>query len=163
MSARHPALRPTTSTPAATSTGTDLSGRAVGAQTGPHNKVPAGSDPGLRRAAIFFALAALLHNGDHFRRGLDSVTAELQVAGWAGMALSAVAIAVVLRGHRTAPLVAVSAGFPLALGFASDPFVSGGASVLSIVASILEILGAAWLGVAGLAALRRSGGLAASA
>lgn len=131
-------------------------------------------DAGLRRAAVFFAVAAVLHNGDHFRRGLDSVTAELQVAGWAGMALSALAIVVVLRGHRTAPLLAMSAGFPLAIGFAaahwlprwsalSDPFVNGGAGWFSIVASILEIVGATWFGVAGWVVLRRQGGLARSA
>jgi len=131
-------------------------------------------DAGLWWAAIFFAVAAVLHNGDHFRRGLDTVTAELQVVGWAGMAISALAIVLVLRGHRTAPLIAISAGFPLAIGFAaahwlpewsalSDPFVDGGASWFSIVASILEIIGAAWLGVAGWVALRRHDGLARSA
>jgi len=128
-------------------------------------------DAGLRRAALAFAFGALVHNGDHFRRGLSSVTPQLQAVGWLGMTLSVVAIVVVLSGHRTAPLVAVSAGFPLALGFTaahwlphwsslSDSFVEGGAGWLSIVASLLEIGGALWLGVAGVVALRRTGGLA---
>lgn len=174
-----PARRPSTHQAWSTSpaTGGDIDAAAVIGTTDPGAsgaRPSERSEAGLRRAAIFFAVAALLHNGDHFRRGLDSVTAELQVAGWAGMAVSAVAIVVILRGHRTAPLVAVSAGFPLALGFAaahwlpqwsalSDPFVSGGASGFSMVASVLEIVGAAWLGVAGWRALHRAGGLASAA
>ncbi len=127
-------------------------------------------DANLRTAALAFAVGSVIHNGDHFRRGLDSVSRELQAVGWLGMSVSLVAVVVVLSGHRTAPLVAVSAGFPLALGFIgahwlptwsalSDPFVEGGASWFSIVASLLEIGGALWLGVAGLMALRRRGGL----
>ncbi|HEX2576396.1 MAG TPA: hypothetical protein VHK88_08615 [Aquihabitans sp.] len=126
---------------------------------------PAG---GLRLAAVGFAVAAVLHNADHLRRGLGGVTTELQVAGYAAMALSALAVVVVLVGHRTAPIVAVAAGFPLAAGFAashwlphwsalSDPFVDGGAAVVSIVASLLEIAGALWLGAAGLRVLRHDG------
>jgi hypothetical protein len=126
------------------------------------------TDPGLRHAAIGFAVAAVLHNGDHFRRGLSSVTAELQVVGWIGIALSAFAIVMVLIGHRWAPIIAVAAGFPLAIGFAaahwlphwsalSDPFVDGDAQIASIVASLLEIAGALWLGIAGLLVLRREG------
>lgn len=118
-----------------------------------------------------FAFGALAHNGDHFRRGFNTVTPQLQAVGWLGIALSVAAIVVVLSGHRAAPLVAVSAGFPLALGFTaahwlphwsslSDSFVEGGAGWMSIVASLLEIAGALWLGIAGLIALRRRGGLA---
>ena len=131
-------------------------------------------DAGLRHAAGGFLVAAVLHNGDHFRRGISTVSVELFWVGNLGMVLSAVAIVLVLVGHRTAPLVAVSAGFPLALGFTaahwlptwsalSDSFVHGGVSWFSIVASLLEIAGALWLGVAGLRALRRQGGLASAA
>ena len=132
------------------------------------------SDPGLRHAAIGFAVAAALHNADHFRRGLSSVSGELQAAGWVGIGVTIAAVAMVLAGHRTAPLVAVSAGFPLAIGFTaahwlptwsalSDSFVEGGASRLSIVASLLEIAGALWFAVAGVRAVQRNGGLASAA
>jgi hypothetical protein len=128
-------------------------------------------DRELAFAALAFLVAAVLHNADHFRRGTDSVTTELLVTGYLGMALSAVAIGLVLAGHRLAPLVAVSIGFPLALGFTaahwlptwsalSDSFVEGGAEPVSIVASLLEVAGALALAVAGLRALRRQGGLA---
>jgi hypothetical protein len=135
--------------------------------TGPHRQ----ADAGLRRAAWFFLGAAVLHNGDHFRRGVSTVTTELFWVGSLGMVISAVTVYLVLSGHRTAPLAAVAAGFPLALGFTaahwlphwsalSDTFVHGGVATISIVASLLEIAGALWLGFAGLAALRRQGGLA---
>ncbi|CAN5756840.1 hypothetical protein BH10ACT1_BH10ACT1_30940 [soil metagenome] len=132
------------------------------------------ADAGLRHAAWGFLGAAILHNGDHFRRGIDTVSAELFWVGNLGMVVSAVAIHLVLSGHRSASLVAVSAGFPLAIGFTaahwlptwsalSDTFVDGGVSWLSIVASLLEIAGALWLGIAGLRALRHQGGLASAA
>ena len=90
------------------------------------------------------------------------------------MALTALAVVLVLRGHRLAPLVAVSAGTGLAIGFLavhwlpgwgefSDSFVDGGAAVTSMVASLLEVAGAVWLAVAGWRALRARGGLASAA
>ncbi len=129
------------------------------------------ADAGLRWAAWSFLGAAVLHNGDHFRRGVNTVSTQLFWVGSLGMVISAVTIYLVLSGHRTAPLAAVSAGFPLALGFTaahwlprwsalSDTFVHGGVATISMVASLLEIAGALWLGFAGLASLRREGGLA---
>lgn len=127
-----------------------------------------GDDRGLRAAAIAFAAGAVLHNGDHFRRGVDAVTTHLFWLGNVGMVLTIVAIAVVLLRHRLAPLVAASAGFPLALGFAaahllpewsvfSDSFIDGDVSAFSWFASLAEIAGALALGVAGAVVLRRRG------
>ena len=145
-----------------------------GPDAGPLRRPHRQPDRGLRWSAIGFAIGGLLHNADHLRRGLSSVSGSLQVVGWLGIALSIATVTIVLLGHRTAPIVAVAAGFPLALGFTaahwlptwsslSDSFIEGGASRLSIVASLLEIAGALWLGTAGIIALRRRGGLAAAA
>lgn len=131
-------------------------------------------DAGLRHAALGFSVAVVLHTADHFRRGLGASPVGVQVLGNLGLILSVVAVVAILTGHRTAPLVAVAVGFPLAVGFLvvhwlpdwgpfSDSLVEGGASPLSQVASLLEVAGALWLGVAGLGALRRQGGLASAA
>jgi hypothetical protein len=116
-------------------------------------------------AAIFFAIGFAIHNGDHIRRGATSVTTELFWAGNAAAVVSVAAIVLVLTRHRLAALVAVWAGFPLAIGFAaahvlptwsalSDSFVDGHVSAFSWVAALLEIAGALVLGVAGLYVLR---------
>ena len=97
------------------------------------------------------------------------MTPELFVAGNLAAVVSVTAIVLVLRRHRLAALVAVAAGFPLAIGFTaahmlptwsvlSDSFVDGHVSVFSWVASISEIVGALALGFAGLAVLRSRSG-----
>lgn len=131
------------------------------------------ADRGLRLAAIGFAISAALHNADHVRRGFDDTTLGVQGLGWAGMALTVLAVVLVLRGHRLAPLVAVSAGLGLAVGFLavhwlpgwgefSDSFVDGDAQAISKVASLLEVAGALWLAGAGWRALQARGGLASA-
>jgi hypothetical protein len=120
----------------------------------------------LRYAAVFFLIGFAVHNADHIRRGVSSVTPELFVAGNLAAVISVAAIVLVLRGHRLAAQVAVAAGFPLAIGFTaahmlptwsalSDSFVDGHVSVFSWVASLLEIAGALALGLAGFYVLRR--------
>ena len=120
----------------------------------------------LRYAAVFFLIGFAVHNADHIRRGVSSVTPELLAAGNLAAVVSVAAIVLVLRGHRLAAQVAVAAGFPLAIGFTaahmlptwsalSDSFIDGHVSVFSWVASLLEIAGALALGFAGLAVLRR--------
>jgi hypothetical protein len=122
-------------------------------------------DRALRYAAALFAVGVVVHNADHVRRGTDSLTPQLTVAGWGGLAISVVAIALVFFRHRLAPVVAVAAGFPLALGFVaahwlptwsvfSDSFVEGGVRPVTQAASLLEIVAALALGAAGLAVLR---------
>ena len=96
----------------------------------------------LRWAAVFFLVGFAIHNADHIRRGASSVTPELFVAGNLAAVVSVTAIVLVLRRHRLAALVAVAAGFPLAIGFTaahmlptwsvlSDSFVDGHVSVFS--------------------------------
>lgn len=128
----------------------------------------------LIAAAYLFAFGSAIHLVDHLRRGQGSVTDQLYVAGNVGLILQVAVITLVLTRHRTAPIAAVSAGFPLALGFIaahwlphwsslSDSFVDDGAAVFSYVASLAEIVGALAVGIAGLAVLRDRGGLASSA
>jgi hypothetical protein len=123
-------------------------------------------DRGLRVAALLFTLAVLLHNGDHARRGGDSVGTDLFAAGSGAILLEVAVVVLVLQRHRLAPLVATVAGFSLAAGYVvahvlpprgwlSDSLFSGGASPLSQAAAVLEIAAALGLGTAGAVALRR--------
>ena len=125
-------------------------------------------------AALLFAAAVLLHNGDHARRGGDSVTADVFWVGTAAILLEVGVVVLVLQRNRLAALAAVSAGLGLAAGYVlvhvlpgrswlSDPLFDGGASALSQAAALLEIAAATALGIAGLVEIRRRGGLAASA
>ncbi len=77
-----------------------------------------------------------------------------------------IAIALVLMGHRLAPMFAVAVGFPTALGVAashllprwssfSDALPGSGVGALSYAAVIVEIVGALALGMAGTYTLRR--------
>jgi hypothetical protein len=119
----------------------------------------------LTYAACFFAAALVLHGLDHLRRGLTVVTPEVL---WGGVLLSmagAVAVVLVLSGHRLAPLVGVAVGFPSGIGVVaahllprwsalSDSFVSNGADLVSWVAVLAEIAAAFALGVAGARVMR---------
>src|SRR5688572_1167197 len=118
-------------------------------------------------AGWLFALGSAVHLADHLRRGTDSVTDQLTVAGNLALVVQVVVITLVVTRHRVAPLAAAAAGFPLALGFAaahwlphwsalSDPVWEIG-SWFSYLASSLEIVGALAVGACGLAAIRRSG------
>jgi hypothetical protein len=128
----------------------------------------------LIAAAYLFAVGSAIHLIDHLRRGQGSVTDQLYVAGNLGLILQVAVITLILTRHRIAPIAAVSAGFPLALGFTaahwlphwsslSDSFVDDGAAVFSYVASLAEIAGALAAGITGLAVLRDRGGLASAA
>lgn len=104
----------------------------------------------FRIGAVAFALAFVLHNADHFRRGLDVVTPYVL---WGGVALGAVAIGsivLVAIDHAYAPPAAVVAGVALGLGAAvshllptwsvfSDPLWSNGADALTWAAVVLEV------------------------
>ena len=128
----------------------------------------------LHAAATLFALAVLFHNSDHLRRGGDSVAADVFVAGSLAIVLEVGAVALVYMRHHWAPLAAVAAGFPLALGYLvvhftpersllNDSLVSGNAAAVSIVAATLETVTALLLGLAGLNLLRKRGGLVSAA
>jgi hypothetical protein len=127
----------------------------------------------LRVAAVAFTVAVLLHNGDHVRRGADAVASDVFWAGSLSILLEVAVVAVVVAGHRVAPLLATATGFGLAAGYVlvhalparswlSDPLFAGGAEGVSQAAALLEIAAALLLGAAGALALRQRGGLASA-
>jgi hypothetical protein len=118
-------------------------------------------------AGYVFAFGSAVHLFDHLRRGQGSVTDTLFLAGNLALIAQVVVITLVVTRHRTAPLAAAAAGFPLALGFfvahwlpewseLSDPVWEIG-DAFSYVASALEIAGALAVGVVGLAIVRARG------
>ncbi len=118
-------------------------------------------------AGCLFALGSAVHLFDHLRRGQDSVTEELYWTGNLALVVQVAVVTLIVTRHRTAPIAAAAAGFPLALGFTaahwlpewsalSDPLYDID-SPFSYVASTLEIVGALAVGLAGLAILRARG------
>ena len=119
----------------------------------------------LHAAATFFAVAVLVHNGDHLRRGGDSVSGDVFWLGSAAILLEILVVVLVYMRHPFAPMLATVAGFQLALGYLgvhftpertwfSDSFTDG-AQAASIAAASLETTAALVLGVVGAMALRR--------
>src|SRR6266498_2729341 len=72
----------------------------------------------LRFTSVVFLAAVLVHGADHVRRGVDVVTTQVLVAGTVQFVLAVVAVALVFRGHRLAPVAAIAVGFASAVGFA---------------------------------------------
>ena len=119
----------------------------------------------LRVSAVVFALAVAVHGADHVRRGVDAVTAVVRGAGATQAVLVAVAVVLVFRRHRLAPLVAAIVGVVSAVGFAaahllpqwsafSDPFtgtvVAPGVTAFSWFTAAFEIAAGVAFAVAGL-------------
>ncbi len=131
--------------------------------------IPADPTDRLRVAGLAFAVGSAVHVVDHLRRGQDSITELLYVAGNLALVLQVVTITLVLVGHRRAPVVAVAAGFPLALGFLAAHWLPEWSDLsdpvweieswtgFSYLASSLEIVTATAVGIAGLALIRRDG------
>ena len=127
------------------------------------------TDHWLVRAGWLFAGGTAIHLFDHLRRGQGSVTETLYWAGNLALVLQVVVITLVLTRHRLAPLAAASAGFPLALGFASAHWLPEWSAMsdpvweidswtwFSYVASTAEIVGAVAIGVIGIGITRRRG------
>ena len=127
----------------------------------------------MLRIATMFALAVLVHNGDHLRRGGDSVSAQVFWVGSTAVLIEvAVVVAVFLR-HPMAPVAAVAAGFGLAAGYLlvhftpqrgwlSDSLTSGHPSAFTVFAALFETTAAIGLGATGMWRLRQ-GGLAGTA
>jgi hypothetical protein len=123
----------------------------------------------LVAAGWLFAAGSAVHTVDHLRRGQGSVTEELYWLGNVALVLQVVVITLILTRHRLAPLAAVAAGFPLALGFAaahwapewsamSDPLTEIRSwPWFSYLASTLEIAGALAVAITGLAIVRAKG------
>lgn len=128
----------------------------------------------LFTAAALFTVAVLVHNGDHLRRGFDSVATDVFVAGTLGIVLEVGVVALACARHRLAPLGALAVGASLAPAYVvvhflperswlSDSFPSAAdVSPMSWFASSFEVVAAAALAVAGWVALRDRGGLAAT-
>ena len=125
-------------------------------------------DQVLRCAALLYLVGFLLHTGDHLRRGVDVLTPEVFWAGVASSILVVVAITLALVGHRLAPLIAVAAGFPVALGVAavhlapqwsafSDSLPDGHVDAWTWAAVLVEIAGALAFAAAGAYVLRQRG------
>jgi hypothetical protein len=123
----------------------------------------------LLAAGWLFALGSAVHIVDHLRRGQGSVTDELQWVGTLALVLQAVVVTLLLTRHRQAPLLAVAAGFPLALGFFAAHWLPEWSALsdpawqidswrwFSYVASTTEIVGALAIAVAGLGVVRDRG------
>ena len=129
----------------------------------------------LRRTALIFAAAVLVHGGDHLRRGLDASPAAVVVAGTIQATVVVIAVAVVFRSTRWAAYAAMVTGFTSAALFIyahvlpidahvlpgfwtlSDSFVSEPHTEVnwfSWVTAALEIVAGIVFGVAGARALR---------
>jgi hypothetical protein len=123
----------------------------------------------LRYAGGLYAVGLVLHTADHVRRGLDVLTPEVSVAGYLSIGGGLLVLALILYGHRLAPIAAVAYGLPAAIGTAashllphwssfSDAFPGAhgtGVTGVSWAVVLLEIAGHVALAVAGLACLRR--------
>lgn len=126
-------------------------------------------DQRLLAAGWVFALGSTVHILDHLRRGQGSVTDELHWVGTLALVLQAVVVTLVLTRHRLAPLVAVAAGFPLALGFFAAHWLPEWSALsdpawqidswrwFSYIASTTEIVGALAIALAGLGVVRDRG------
>jgi hypothetical protein len=126
-------------------------------------------DQRLVAAGWLFALGSAVHIVDHLRRGQGSVTDELNWVGTLALVLQAVVVTLLLTRHRLAPLLAVAAGFPLALGFFAAHWLPEWSALsdpawqidswrwFSYVASTTEIVGALAIAVAGLGVVRDRG------
>lgn len=137
-------------------------------QTSDRRADTSGPEERLVRAGHLFAVGSAVHLVDHLRRGQGSITDALYWAGNIGLIVQVAVITLIVTRHRVAPLAAIAAGVPLAVGFAaahwmpewsslSDSFVEGGASWFSYGASIAEIAGALAVAVTGYLVIKDRG------
>jgi hypothetical protein len=127
-------------------------------------------DRWLRYAALFYATGLALHTADHVRRGVDAVTPQVLWAGNFSTLLGVTTVVLVLLGHRLGPLAAAIIGFQVAIGVSavhllpewsafSDAFPGAhgtGVTALSWTVVLIEITGAALMGVIGLSIVRNA-------
>jgi hypothetical protein len=126
----------------------------------------------FRAVSVVFLAAVLVHGVDHLRRGQDVVTTLVRVAGSVQLLLAVVAVVLVFRRHRLAPVAAVAVGLPSAVGFAaahllphwssfSDSFVGSergaGVNAFSWFTAVVEIAGDLAFAWAGAMVLRQRG------
>jgi hypothetical protein len=122
-----------------------------------------GEERWLRYAALFYATGLAVHTADHVRRGVDTVTPQVLWLGNISTLLGLTTVVLVLLGHRLAPLVAAITGLQVAIGVSavhllpewsafSDAFPGAhgtGVTALSWIVVLMEIAGAALMGVLG--------------
>lgn len=121
----------------------------------------------MERAAALFAVAVLLHNSDHLRRGAGDLHGDVFVAGTLALVLEVGVVAAVYARHRAAPLAAAVVGLSLTAGYAFVHFTPGRSFLsdsllswsmpVSIAAAALESATALLLGVVGLRVVRERG------
>lgn len=126
----------------------------------------ASADRLLRIATAIFVAGFLVHNADHIRRGVSTITPQVMGGGVVVSILAVVAVALVVIRHSAAALVAAAVGITTVVAVTashllphwsafSDAFPGSNVDGLSWFAVIFEIAGAAVLAAAGLNALRR--------
>src|SRR5688572_30442206 len=74
-------------------------------------------DVWLVQAGYLFSVGTGSSLCEHWRRGRDSVRVRLCWAGDVGLVMQVAVITLIVSRHRVAPLAAVAAGIPVALGF----------------------------------------------
>jgi len=122
---------------------------------------------------MFFAVAVLVHNADHLRRGGASVSAEVFWLGSAAVLTEVALVALVFMRHPLAALAAAVGGADLAVGYLfvhftpprpwlSDSFLGNDASLLSVSAASLETLTALLLSLGGVLVIHENRTLAGS-
>jgi hypothetical protein len=131
--------------------------------------VPREGEELLRAAAAVFALAVIVHNSDHLRRGVDRLSGDVFAIGTLGIVLEVALVVLVFQSNRYAPLACVVGGGVLAVGyvevhflpahsFLSDSFTSAShTALISWIAASGEIAAALLLALAGAQVLRASG------
>ena len=122
----------------------------------------------LRWAAVVFAGGLVIHNLDHARRGLSEISEHVVWGGTIVAMVAAVVLTLIFARHRLAPFVAAAAGFGITVGVSathllphwsafSDSLPDGSVDGITWAAVLVELAGAAWLGLAGISVLRRQG------
>ena len=134
------------------------------------------NDKVLRSTSVVFLVAVLVHGADHLRRGVDVMTTQVLVGGNIQFGLAFVAVTLVIRRHRLAPVAAIAVGFGSAVLFVtahlvpdwgafSDSYVGSptapGVTAFSWFTAMFEIAADVAFGLAGLVALRRGTATAA--
>jgi len=124
-------------------------------------------DNRLQTAAVLLVAGFIVHNADHARRGLDSVTESLVWAGTLLMVLATVVVTLILTRHALSAAAATVMGFTIVFGVSashllpnwgpiSDSLPQGDVDVFTWLAVFSEILAGLWLGWVGLSILREN-------